>query len=279
MDYEIRVPRTAALEVSTTFGPVSAQGTSGALSVQTVSGKVQASEPFAGAPGDLRVSSHAGDVHLRNWEAGAGSVAAETTSALLEASDVSGAAVRLISRSGDVEARAVRAETEASFESASGDLRVSQAAASRVYLRTQSGQAALTDAQAEQVQVETVSGDAELRGVSGTLTVKTVSGDVTASGADSPAISLVTVSGDAHWAMPKAFAGAFAGTTVSGDLHLTLPAGSDARIEMNTTSGTLSLLPASGAVTTERHAAGVLGAGTGSVRLQSVSGDLTVAEG
>ena len=279
VDYEIRVPRTAALEVSTTFGTVSAQGTSGALTVQTMSGKVQASEPFAEAPGDLRLASHSGDVFLKNWSAKTGRIAVETTSAPINAADVSGASVQLTSRSGDMEARSVRAASEASFESSSGDVRVLQVGASRLHLRTQSGQASLTDAQAEQVHVETVSGDAVLHGVSGTLTVKTISGDVNAAAADSPAISLVTVSGDAHWAMPGTFAGAFAGTTVSGDLHLILPPGSDARIEMNTTSGTLSLLPVAGAVTTERHAAGTLGAGTGSVRLQSVSGDLTVTEG
>jgi len=89
----------------------------------------------------------------------------------------------------------------------------------------------------------------------------------------------VTVSGDTHWAVPSAFSGAFSGTTVSGDLRLTLPAGSDARIEMNTTSGTLALkAPVTDAVTTDRHATGTLGTGTGSVRLQSVSGDLVVAE-
>lgn len=278
VDYEIRVPRTAALEVSTTFGMVSAQGTSAALTVQTMSGKVQASDPFAAAPGDLRLASHSGAIFLKNWSAKTSRIAVETTSASVNAADISGASVQLTSRSGDMEARSVQAASDALFESTSGDVRVSEARASRVHIRTQSGQASLTDSQAEQIQMETVSGDATLRGVGGALTVKTISGDVDAADADSPAISLVTVSGDAHWAAPSAFAGAFAGTTVSGDLRLILPPGSDARVEMNTTSGTLSLLPVSGAVTTERHAAGTLGAGAGSVRLQSVSGDLTVSE-
>ena len=122
-----------------------------------------------------------------------------------------------------------------------------------------------------------MSGDAQIKKTAGTLTVKTISGDVDASDADSPAISLVTVSGDAHWAVPTAFSGAFAGTTVSGDLRLLLPSGSDARIEMNTTSGDLALkLPVTDSLITERHTAGTLGSGTGSIRLQSVSGDLAV---
>jgi len=280
VDYEIRVPRSLALEVSTTYGNVTAQGTSGALAVQTASGKVQATDPCTNAPGDLRLSSASGDVHLQNWKLPSGSVLVETSSAVVDASEVSGETVSLTSRSGDIDARAIQAGTQTSFESTSGDITVAQTTAgTRVHLRTQSGQARVSDTQAEQVHVETVSGDAELRGVSGALTVKTISGDVEASGADSPAISLVTVSGDTRWTVPTAFSGAFSGTTVSGDLRLTLPPGSDARIEMNTTSGTLALkLPVTDAATTDRHAAGTLGTGTGSVRLQSVSGDLVVSE-
>ncbi len=281
VDYEIRVPQALALEVNTTYGNITTHGTSGALAVQTASGKIQATEPNADAPGETRLSSHTGDVHLRNWKMPSGNVHVMTSSAMIEASEVSGEEVSLISRSGDIDARAIQAGTQAAFESSSGDISVRQAAAgTRVHLRTQSGQAALTDAQAEQVHIETVSGDAELRGVRGALTVKTISGDVNALEADSPAISLVTVSGNTRWVVPSAFTGAFSGTTVSGDLRLTLPSGSDARIEMNTTSGTLGLkLPLTDTITTDRHAAGTLGAGTGSIRLQSVSGDLAVAEG
>jgi len=280
VDYEIRVPRSLALEVSTTYGNVTAQGTSGAIAVQTASGEVHATDPFTDAPGETRLSSTSGDVYLRNWKLTPGGVSVETSSAMIDASEVSGETVSLTSRSGDIDARAIQAGSQASFESSSGDITVAQTTAgTRVHLRTQSGQASVSDTRAEQLHVETVSGDADLRSVSGALTVKTISGDVEASKANSPAISLVTVSGDTHWAVPAAFSGAFSGTTVSGDLRLTLPAGSDARIEMNTTSGTLALKsPVTDAVTTDRHAAGTLGTGTGSVRLQSVSGDLVVSE-
>jgi len=49
---------------------------------------------------------------------------------------------------------------------------------------------------------------------------------------------------------------------------------------MNTTSGSLDpSVPLTETTLTEKHAAGKLGAGTGSIRLQSVSGDLAVTEG
>ncbi len=119
----------------------------------------------------------------------------------------------------------------------------------------------------------------KLREVSGTLTVKTVSGDVEATGVESPAVSLLTVSGDAHWVFAGSFSGSFAGTTVSGDLTLNLTTSANARIEMNTTSGDLAFtLPVAETILTDRHASGKLGDGVGSIRLQSVSGDLKIAE-
>jgi len=278
VDYEIKVPRTVPLEVTTTYGAVSATGTAGALNAHSTSGKVQVFAPNTDAPGETRLHSHSGSVKIANWNQPTGSVFAETSSALIDASEVTGETVSLTSRSGDIEARAIHAGSLGVFESASGDLSVSNSTAkTRVHLRTQSGSASLTGTQAEQIQIETVSGDAHIKAVSGALTVKTISGDVEASDVGSPAISLITVSGDTTWALPDAFSGAFSGTTVSGDLCLTLPAGSDARIEMNTTSGSLALnVPASDTVITERHVTGTVGGGTGSVRLQSVSGDLTV---
>ncbi len=276
VDYQIRVPRTAALEVNTTYGAVSATGTAGALTVRTASGKIQAFAPHPDAPGDTRLHSQSGDIRLSDWHAPRGSVHAETATAKIDASDVAGETLTLSSRSGDISARDLHAGSLADFESASGDVDVSRTTAkARVHLRTQSGSAALSETQAEQVQIETVSGDARLRTVSGALTVKTISGDVDAAETDSAAVSVVTVSGDTRWAMPAPFSGAFSGTTVSGDFCFSLPAGSDARVEMTTTSGSLSA-SASEIVIAERHGAGTLGAGTGSVRLQSVSGDLVV---
>ncbi|MGI4792257.1 MAG: DUF4097 family beta strand repeat-containing protein [Janthinobacterium lividum] len=280
VDYEMRVPRSLALEITTTYGDVIAKGTSESLMVQSASGTVEVSDPWTGEPGETRLHSHTGDISIKNWNAPAGSVFVESSSAGIEAADVTAESISLTSRSGDIEAKAIHAGTLGLLESASGDVSVVQSTAKdRIHLRTQSGQASISESQAEQIQIETVSGDAEIEKTSGALTVKTVSGDVEASEANSPAISLVTVSGDAEWTMSTPFSGAFAGTTVSGDLHLRLPSGSDTHVEMNTTSGTLAIkMPVTDAVTTERHAAGTLGAGTGSIRLQSVSGDLVVSE-
>ena len=281
VDYEIRVPRQTPLEVTTTFGTAAVQGASSMLTAKSASGEVTVTEPWPAEGGETRVSSASGAVHIAGWNVASGSLLVETTSADIAAERLTGQTISLTSRSGDVLVQKAQVTGTASFESASGDVRVSDGGGgARALARTQSGSAEVSNLRAEQVHVETVSGDAVLRDVAGALTVKTVSGDVAASGADSPAVSLLTVSGDAHWAFAAPFSGSFSGTTVSGDLRLTLAAGSDTRVEMNTTSGSLALsLPLTETTLTEKHAAGTLGAGTGSVRLQSVSGDLAVTEG
>jgi len=280
VDYEIRVPRRTPLEVSTTFGAVAVREASSALTARSASGEVALGDLWAVEGSETRVHSASGAVRVPGWNVPTGSLLVETTSADIRAERLTGGTISLTSRSGDVLVQKAQVTGTASFESASGDVRVSDGGGgTRAVVRTQSGSAEVSNLRAEQVHIETISGDASLHDVAGALTVKTVSGDVEASGADSPAISLLTVSGDARWQSAGPFSGSFAGTTVSGDLRLALPAGSDTRIEMNTTSGSLGLsLPLTETTQTEKHAVGKLGAGTGSVRLQSVSGDLVVTE-
>ena len=281
VDCEIWVPRTAPLEVLTTYGEVAAQAISQAFTVNTASGAIEVSEARTkDASGEMHLSSHSGNIRLADWNAPTGSVFAETGSGGIELSQVTGESIRLTNRSGGIHARSVQAETLASLESIGGDVSIAQSTAkSHVQLRTQSGQAKISDTQAEQIQIETVSGDIHINGTVGALTVKTLSGEVSVTETDSPAISLVSVSGDVRWNMQTPFSGAFAGTTVSGDLHLTLPTSSDSRIEMNTATGALTLnLPVTDAALTGCHAEGTLGAGTGRIHLQSVSGSLIVSD-
>ena len=279
--YEIRVPRQTPLDVTTTYGEIVVREASSAMTAKSASGPATVEQPWAADGGETRISSTSGAVRVSDWSVLAGTLLVETTSADIHAERLTGQAISLTSRSGDVRVQKAQVTGTASFESASGDVRVSDGGGgTRAVARTQSGSAEVKNFRAEQVHVETVSGDASLRDVAGTLSVKTVSGDVEASGADSPAVSLLTVSGDARWQFSGPFSGSFSGTTVSGDLRLSLPAGSDTRVEMNTTSGSLDpSVPLTETTVTEKHATGKLGAGTGSIRLQSVSGDLAVTEG
>ena len=278
VDYEIHVPRQTPLEVSTTFGAVSLDGMAGTLAAKSASGEIAVQNLQATGSSETRLSTASGEVRVSEWSVPEGSLWVETTSGEITARTLTGRTLNLSSRSGDVSVEKAQASETASFETASGDVRAEAVGSGiRASVRTQSGSAEVSGLRADQVQIESVSGDVELKGVTGTLTVKTVSGDVEASDSDSPAISLLTISGDARWKIAQPFSGSFAGTTVSGDLRLELLGGADTRLEMNTTSGSLSPdLPLAEKIQTDRHVAGQLGAGTGSIRLQSVSGDLVV---
>ena len=274
VDYEITVPSSLPLEVNSTFGEITAHSGSGSFSAKTVSGPISVTSPVG--EGTAKLTTISGQVGVSEWNLPGSALFVETQSGNVLAESLTVASFQLSSRSGDVTARTTQAVTQAKFESASGDVAVTgSSAGSQIQVRTQSGHAILEGLSAPQIQVETVSGDAGMRAVSGSLTVKTVSGDIEASGIDSPAVSLLTVSGDARWGFTSPFSGSFAGTSVSGDLQLVLGADPDVRIEMNTTNGDIVLsVPVTEAVQTEHHAAGKAGAGTGSIRLQSVSGDL-----
>ena len=278
VDYVISVPRGMPLEIATTFGEIDATGVCGALIAKSGSGSIFLKQLEGDGP--TKVTTASGRVAVSDWNLPGSTLSVETGTGDIVAESLTGESLQISSRSGDVTARKVQAISVLSLESASGDVSVTGGSAeTRAYVRTQSGHAAVHGLRAGQVQIETVSGDAVLREVDGTLTIKTVSGDIEASGMESTAVSLLSVSGDTRWTFAAPFSGSFAGTTVSGDLHLSIAAPSDTRIEMNSTSGAITLsLPVIESVLTERRAAGMIGAGTGSLRLQSVSGDLTVVK-
>ena len=281
VDVEISVPRSVALDISTQFGAVSVEEAASALSVKTASGSVSVVRPFDSGTGAAELTSASGDLRLSDWNLPRTALTLESSSGDIVLTRLSVKSAALTSRSGDMSARETQCVETASYESSSGDVLVSgSAAGARASVRSGSGAARVDGLRAEQVHIETISGDAHVQTIGGTLTVKTISGDVEASDTETQNVSLMTVSGDVQWALPVPFAGSFAGTTVSGDLKLRLSPASDARLEMNTTSGSLNLgLPTEDAVTSERHITGRLGGGTGSIRLQSVSGDLDVEAG
>ncbi len=277
VDYVIRVPRALPLEVETTFGDIEAEEVSALLTTETVSGETVVRRPWSERAGEAHLGSRSGGVRLDGWNAPESLLTVETVSGNIVGDGLSCRTATLSSRSGDVTLTKIQTLAEAGFESVSGDVSVSGGAVgTRAAAKTQSGDVSVRDLRAEQLSVETVSGDARLQAVNGTLTAKTISGDIDAVGVQSQAVSLGTVSGDARWAFAAPFSGSLAGTTVSGDLTVTLWTNSDARVEMSTTSGDLDCgLPlAERSPDNARHLSGKIGDGVGSLKLQSVSGDL-----
>ena len=115
VDYEIRVPRTVPVEVTTTYGDVTARGTSETLTVHSASGEIHVSEPWTETPGEAHLHSHSGDIRLSSWNAPSGSLTAETSSASIDLSDVTSETLTLTSRAGDINAKRVHAGALASL--------------------------------------------------------------------------------------------------------------------------------------------------------------------
>ncbi|MEU9120394.1 DUF4097 family beta strand repeat-containing protein [Streptomyces sp. NPDC048506] len=129
------------------------------------------------------------------------------------------------------------------------------------------------------VRADTVSGDVEAQSLTGDLRFNSVSGDLTVIDGAGGGVRADSVSGDMVLDLDPAKGADITLTTVSGEVAIRLPDPADARVEANTTSGTVfnafDDLRVSGHWGTKKIT-GSLGAGTGSLKVTSVSGSLTL---
>ncbi|MFJ9467151.1 DUF4097 family beta strand repeat-containing protein [Streptomyces caniferus] len=129
------------------------------------------------------------------------------------------------------------------------------------------------------VRADTVSGDVEVQSVTGALRFHSVSGDLTVLDGAGGAVHAESVSGDMVLDLDPAKGADITLTTVSGEVAIRLPDPADATVEASTTSGTVSNafddLRVSGQWGTKRIT-GSLGAGTGTLKVTTVSGALAL---
>lgn len=279
VDYEIRIPKNLRLNMETTFGEIDAEAVSAFVTTETISGETALRHLSSDQSGEAKLTSRSGGILIDGWNAPEGNLTIETLSGDIATEGLTCRQAAISSRSGEVKVAKVQAVADATFESISGNVTAEGGSVgTRASAKTQSGDVIIRELRAEQLSVETISGDAELSGVAGTLTVKTVSGEITGTTIHSSSASLSTVSGDARWGFAAPFSGSLAGTTVSGDVTVALWTNSDTRVEMNTTNGDLRCdLPLTDkSPDGAKQLTGKIGEGTGSLKLQSVSGDLRV---
>jgi DUF4097 and DUF4098 domain-containing protein YvlB len=281
VDCAVVIPRGVPCTLETTFGDIGTNGVGPVLTAKSVAGNVAAANPPATGDGDARLATRTGSIRMSGWTVAAGSVTAQTISGDIT---VDGLGVsrdsRLQSQSGDITINAVQSAAGFAAESASGAVTADGGSVSTLAsFKTQSGRIGIKELKSGQIQVESVSGEAAVESVGGALTIKSVSGAIVARSVNSYSVALNSVSGNVVFSFAEPHSGSFAGTTVSGDLMLELDPASDASIEAASTSGrVVCALPLEGQTSGhERHVAGNLGSGAGSIRLQSISGDLTIA--
>ncbi|MEU8681576.1 DUF4097 family beta strand repeat-containing protein [Streptomyces sp. NPDC048611] len=129
------------------------------------------------------------------------------------------------------------------------------------------------------VRADTVSGNVEVQSVTGDLRFHSVSGDLTVIDGAGGAVRADSVSGDMVLDLDPGRAADIALTTVSGEVAIRLPDPADARVEANTASGTVSNAFDDLRVTGQwgaKKITGALGAGTGTLKVTTVSGGLAL---
>jgi DUF4097 and DUF4098 domain-containing protein YvlB len=178
--------------------------------------------------------SPSGDVSVRNVKA---SIVLGTQSGDAKAAEIAGD-VAAETASGDIAIEGVTGNIQTS--SASGDIRAIRLTGQSFKALSQSGDIKLGEATAQTVNIETVSGDAEVKKLSGrSLRVRAVSGDVSADEVSFDEEShLDTVSGCISYEPRGPLSGGSATlASVSGDIDLKLPKETNAAIEVSTKGG------------------------------------------
>jgi len=253
VDLELKVPRNAAnVRVSTHYGALELSELDGLAEGVTTSGALQLH--------DL-----------------AGDVRGETAGGALTVARVAGL-VTVASQSGDITVEDVKKGLVAT--TASGDVKATGVEGGSVECRSVSGDATLVKAGLAapvDITVESVSGNATLQEGKGNISIKAVSGNVKADSLVASRLQAQTVSGDVSLRVIEAFAGTLQVNTVSGDVKVALTAGSSARMSLGTTSGEMKCeLEASDTHVSETLWTGQLGEGTGTVTIQTISGDVHI---
>ncbi|UKY52644.1 DUF4097 family beta strand repeat-containing protein [Streptomyces inhibens] len=129
------------------------------------------------------------------------------------------------------------------------------------------------------VRADTVSGDVEVQALTGALRFNSVSGDLTVIDGAGGAVHADSVSGNMVLDLDPAQGADIHLTTVSGEVAIRLPDPTDATVDANTTTGTVAnafdALRVSGQWGAKKIT-GSLGAGTGTLKVTTVSGGLAL---
>lgn len=135
---------------------------------------------------------------------------------------------------------------------------------------------------ARKFEVQTVSGDVQAGTLSGNASAQTVSGDIVLRGGVLSKVDLGTVSGKVQVDATVAPAAAWKIETMSGDVRVGLPANTSAHIKADSFSGELhsdlGVSPSRGN-DPGPHVDATLGAGGGTISIDSFSGDVRIERG
>ncbi len=250
VDLELYIPVHAdKLHLRTTFGEAVVTGIEASVEAFTASGSLTLTDVR-----DVRGETASGSITMQNIAAAA---VATSASGDMQIHKVGGG---LLARNG------------------SGDLNASDLEGGKVECKVVSGDILLQRVGVVcpiDIVCDSVSGDISLQNASGSIAMKSVSGDINAASLISGKTQSQTVSGDIQIRFSQPYSGSIQVSSVSGDVQLALVQGSDVRASLSTTSGSLRCEhDASSVQAGETLWSGQLGSGTGTLNVQTISGDI-----
>lgn len=168
-------------------------------------------------------------------------------------------------------------DCEVQVEAVGAEVRI-QGISAAVHLRTVGGDVDLQHLTGE-CHVTTVSGDVTGAHLSGALSLRTTSGDARITESQLSHFNLNSVSGDFWIETPLSAGQHYLAKTVSGDLRLLVPPSTGATVQMKSVSGDVeSDLRAEIIKAGKRHWQGRINGGGANVEVNSVSGELRIAQ-
>jgi DUF4097 and DUF4098 domain-containing protein YvlB len=186
---------------------------------------------------------------------------------------VGSAPVEIRTETGDVSLTATGAG--ARIYAKSGDISVVKLTGA-IEITTESGDITVGSCDVPMLTIENKSGDIEATGVRGNMNIRTASGDIKVEGSGKT-IALESVQGGVHVELGEPVTGSLNIRTVNGDTQVTLPDGGDCRVSLSTLRGALECdLPLEDQVATEHRINGRIGAGTGTLDISAITGDIKV---
>lgn len=148
-----------------------------------------------------------------------------------------------------------------------------------IEIDSDTGEVYLSRSEGPSIAIENKAGVVDLKQVKGNINLRSASGAVTLSECSGRTIAVEAVSGAVAVDLNEPVSGTVSIRTVSGDASLKVVDGCDARVTLTTLRGSaMSLVNLEDEAKTEQRVTGKLGAGSGSIDVSAVTGNVSLSE-
>jgi len=142
---------------------------------------------------------------------------------------------------------------------------------------TQNGDLTVDECDSPSLSIENKTGDINISGLKGNLNARSASGDINVRRSSGKTISVESVNGDVNIDIVEPVSGSVNIRTVNGDATIEVPDGCDCRVSLSTLRGDVTCQVAlEDEARMEQRITGHLGAGTGTLDVSGVNGDVTL---